>query len=64
MKKDPDAGKRLKAKGEGAVEDEMVRYYHWTDGHEFKPVEIVKDRGVLAQPSPLAVAKNWTQLTD
>ena len=34
--KDPDAGKDLKAGGEGMTEDEMVGWHCWLDAHEFK----------------------------
>jgi len=27
---------RLRTRGEGAAEDEMVRYNHWLNGHEFE----------------------------
>ena len=33
--KDPDAGKEWKKK-KGATGDEMVRYHHWLNGHEFE----------------------------
>jgi len=34
--KRPWCWERLKAKREGAAEDEMVREHHWLDGHEFE----------------------------
>ena len=34
--KDPNAGKRLKAKEERAAEDETVRQHHPLNGHEFE----------------------------
>ena len=33
--KDPDAGKDWRQE-KGAVEDKMVRYHHWLNGHEFE----------------------------
>ena len=33
--KDPDAGKDLKREEKGTTEDEMVRWHHWLNGHEF-----------------------------
>ena len=34
--KDPDAGKDLKAGGEGDDRDEMVGWHHRLNGHEFE----------------------------
>ena len=34
--KDTDDGERLKAKGEGGTKDEMIRYHHQLNGHEFE----------------------------
>ena len=34
--KDPDAGKDWGQEEKGAVEDEMVRWHYWLNGHEFK----------------------------
>ena len=33
--KDPDAGKDWRQEEKGLAEDEMVRWHHWLDGHEF-----------------------------
>ena len=33
--KDPDAGKDRRQEEKGMTEDEMVRWHHWLDGHEF-----------------------------
>ena len=30
----PDAGKDWRQKEKGMAEDEMIRYYHWLNGHE------------------------------
>ena len=48
--KDPDAGwERLKAKKKGTTEDEMIRWNHRLDGHEFEQVLGVGDgQGSLA----------------
>ena len=35
--KDHDAGKDWRQKEKGAAENEMVRYYHQLNGHEFDP---------------------------
>ena len=33
--KDPDAGKDWRQEENGTTEDEMVRWHHWLNGHEF-----------------------------
>ena len=33
---DPDAGKNWGQEEKGAVEDEIVGWHHWLNGHEFK----------------------------
>ena len=33
--KDPDAGKDWRQEEKGTSEDEMVRWHHWLNGHEF-----------------------------
>ena len=34
--KDPDAGKDCRRNKKGMIEDEMVGWHHWLDGHEFE----------------------------
>ena len=34
--KDPDAGKDWRREEKEMTEDEMVRWHHWLDGHEFE----------------------------
>ena len=34
--RDPDAGKDWGQEEKGTTEDEMVRWHHWLDGHEFE----------------------------
>ena len=34
--KDPDAGEDWGQEEKGTTEDEMVGWYHWLNGHEFK----------------------------
>ena len=34
--KDPDAGKDWRQEKKGTIEDEMVGWHHWLNGHEFK----------------------------
>ena len=36
IQKDPDAGKDWRQKEKWVAEDEMVRYHHWLNGHEFE----------------------------
>ena len=62
--KDPDAGKDWRQKEKGAAEDEIVRYYHWLNGHEFEqtPGDSGGQRS-LAFCSPRG-CKSWTRLSD
>ena len=41
--KDPNAGKDWRQKEKGVTEDEMVRYHHWLNGHEFE--QTLQDSG-------------------
>ena len=51
--KDPDAGKDWKQEEKGTTEDEMVRWHHWLDRHEFEQAPEVGDgQGSLACCSP------------
>ena len=60
--KDSDAGKDW-GQEEKEAEDEMVRYHHQLNGHEFEQTqEIVKDREAWCV-TVYGVAKNWTQLS-
>ena len=34
--KDPDVGKDQGKKGRGTIEDEMIEWHHWLNGHEFE----------------------------
>ena len=36
IRKDPDAGKDGRQEEKGMTEDEMVKWHHWYNGHEFK----------------------------
>ena len=61
--KDPDAGKDWKQK-EGLAEDEMVRWYHQLNGHEFEQAPGDRERqGSLACCRPWRVTKSQTQLS-
>ena len=35
IEKDPDAGKDWRQEEKGKTEDEMIRWHHWLNGHEF-----------------------------
>ena len=62
--KRPWCWERLKARGEGATEDEMVGWHHWLDGHEFEQSLGVGDgQGSLACCSH-GVAESWTQVSN
>ena len=51
--KDSDAWKDWRQEEKGMTEDEMVRWYHWLDGHEFEQALGVGDgQGSLACRSP------------
>ena len=51
--KDPDAGKNWRQEEKGTTEDEMVRWHHWLNGHEFEQaLGDDKGQGSLACCSP------------
>ena len=56
-----DAGKDWREKEKGAAEDEMVRWHHQLNGHEFYKVwEIVKDREAWsATVHGLTMSQTW-----
>ena len=65
--KDPDAGKYWRQEEKGMTEDEMVRWHHQLDGHEFEQALGVGDgQGSLACYSPWgsnwATELNWREL--
>ena len=69
--KHPDAGKNWRQEME-TTEDEMVRWHHWLDGHEFEQAPGVGDgQGSMACCSPWGHKKldtterlKWTELND
>ena len=68
--KDPDARKDWRQEGKGTTEDEMVRWHHWLDGHEFEQAPGVGDgQGRLGcyrpsghKESDMSEPLNWTEL--
>ena len=70
--KDPDAGKDWSLEEKGTTEDEMVRWYHWLDGHEFEQAPGDGDgQGSLVCCSPRGRKEldtterlNWTELIE
>ena len=53
ISKDADAGKDGRQEEEGVTEDEIVRWHHWLNGHEFEQIRGVGDgQGSLACCSP------------
>ena len=65
--KDPDAGKDWRQKKKGMTEDDMVRWHHQLDGHEFEQAPGIGDKQSLACCSPwghkeleTTERRNWT----
>ena len=73
IRKDPDAGTDWRWEEKGMIEEEMVGWHHWLDGHEFEQTlgdsegqrsklwEIVKDSWSAAVHG---VIWSWTWLND
>ena len=60
--KDPEAGKDWRQKEKREAEDEVVRWHHWLNGHEFEHLlDTVKDREAW-HAAVHGVTKSWTQL--
>ena len=60
--KDSDAGKDWRQEEKGIREDELVRWHHWLDGHEFEQaLGVSEGQGILAccSPSGHRVRHNW-----
>ena len=53
IRKDPDAGKDWTQEEKGTIEDELVGWHHWFNGHEFEQAPGIGDgQGSLACCSP------------
>ena len=61
--KDPDAGKGWKWEEKEMTEDEMVRWHHWLDGHEFEQAPGVGDGqgSLVTVVHGVAKSLNWTE---
>ena len=70
--KDPDAGKDWRQKEKGMTEDEMIRWHHQLNEHEFEQIPGVGDgQGGLVRSSPWGRKEsdmtewlNWTEPTN
>ena len=65
--KDPDPGKDWRQQEKETMEDEMVGWHHWLNGHEFEQAPWFGDgEGSLACYSPWSGKEqmNWTELND
>ena len=56
--KDPDAGIDWRREEKGMIEDEMVGWHHWLDGH--KLWELVMDRAAWNAAVDMTERLNWT----
>ena len=67
IRKDPDAGKDWRQEEEGMTEDELVRWHHWLNGHEFDQTPLGDSEGqgslVLQSIESQRVRHNWTTTT-
>ena len=54
LRKDFDAGKDWRKEEKGMSEDEMARWHHWHDGHEFE-----QDPGVGDGQGGLVCCDSW-----
>ena len=62
--KDPDAGRYWRQKEKRVTEDEMVRWHHWANGHEFEQTpKTVKNRRVWCAVVQ-GVTESWTWVND
>ena len=63
IRKDPDAGKDWMQEEKGTIEDELIGWHHWLNGHEFEQAPGVGDgQGSLVCCSPWGCKRaghNW-----
>ena len=67
--KDPDAGRNWRQEEKGTTEDEMVKWHHWLNGHDFdQTLGVGDEQGSLARCSPWGLKEsdmiqwlNWTE---
>ena len=74
LRKDPDAGEDWRHKEKGMTEDEMARWHHWLNRHEFEQaLGVGEGQGSLACCSPWGHKEsdttdwtelNWTEIQD
>jgi len=62
--KHPDAGKDWRQEEKGTIEDEMVGWHHWLNGHEFEEALGVGDGKGGLHAAVHGVAKSWTRLNN
>ena len=60
--KGPDSGKDWRKEGKETIEDEMVVWSHWLDGHELEQALGVSDGREAWRAAFHGVAKSWTPL--
>ena len=64
LRKDPDVGKDWRQEEKGTTKDEMIRWHHQLNRHEFEQAPGVGDaQGGLLCCSPW-IARSWTLLSD
>ena len=64
IRKDPNSGKDWRQEKKGTIEDEMVGWHHWLDGHEFEqPLGVGDGQGILlcCKESDMTKQLNWTE---
>ena len=64
IRKDPDAGKDWRQEEKGLTEDEMVRWHHWLNAHEFEQALGVDDGQGSLECCSHGVAKSQTRLSN
>ena len=64
IRKDPNSEKDWRQEKKGTIEDEMVGWHHWLDGHEFEqPLGVGDGQGILlcCKESDMTKQLNWTE---